>query len=109
MRSTTHEVTISKYDNIAELFPNVFTPNNDDLNETWQLVNSLHPSQFESLKVEVYNRWGQLVFSTNDAAFSWDGTFEGKDLGDAVYFWLAWYTDICGNESAEKGVVHIMR
>ena len=108
-RSTTREVTISNYKEIEELFPNVFTPNNDDLNETWQLANSLDASQFESLKVEVYNRWGQLVFSSNDAGFSWDGTFEGKNLADAVYFWLAWYTDICGNENAQQGVVHIIR
>lgn len=107
--SSSQQVTVVRYGEIDELFPNIFTPNNDNLNDSWQVIDTISPNQFSQFKVEVYNRWGQLVFESIDPAFGWFGDYNGNELADGVYFWLAWYTDICGKERELKGVVHIMR
>jgi gliding motility-associated-like protein len=107
--SVSQQVTIVAYGQIEELVPNVFTPNQDNVNDTWQILNTIDATTFTQFKVEVYNRWGQLVFETTDPKFTWLGDYTGNDLADGVYFWLAWYTDICGRESELKGAVHIMR
>jgi gliding motility-associated-like protein len=88
--------------------PNVITPNGDGVNDTfspmedgWSGINQHH--------IEVYNRWGNLLYTTYDPDFEWEGKFEQTDLAEGVYFWLAWFTDICGNETEENGVVHIVK
>lgn len=108
-RSATQTLTVSNFAEIETILPNVFTPNNDGQNDYWQLSQELLPEQFTALHVEVYNRWGKLIYTTNDPGFLWEGSFEGNPLAEAVYFWLAEYTDVCGTSKAEKGVVHIMR
>ena len=107
--TVSQQVTVIAYSQIDELVPNVFTPNDDLVNDSWQILNKLDPTSFSQFKVEVYNRWGQLVYETTDPAFTWLGDYNGTGLADGVYFWLAWYTDICGQDSELNGVVHIMR
>lgn len=55
-------------------FPNAFSPGNDDLNERITLVPTCPLTDFEML---VFNRWGQLLFKTNDLNEGWDGTYQG--------------------------------
>ena len=67
--------------------PNVFTPNGDNLNDTFK------PFQYrfiDRIELVVYNRWGDKVFSTNDIDINWDGTdsSSGKPLGDGIYFYV---------------------
>jgi len=100
---------VIEYNAIGEIFPNVFTPNNDGVNDTWQIVNELSTDQFVDFKVEVYNRWGSLILTNYDPAYQWNGNYLENDLVDGVYFWLVWYTDICGNKSERHGEVHIIR
>lgn len=58
-------------------YPTVFTPNNDDLNDTWVPV---FDCSFESYDLRVYDRWGQLVFSSTDPYEEWDGRVMGGEL-----------------------------
>jgi len=105
----TKPLSVIQYEQIDEIYPNVFTPNNDGVNDTWQIVNDLSPAQFLDFHAEVYNRWGTLVLTNYDAGYRWRGNYLENDLPDGVYFWLVWYTDICGNKSEQHGEVHIMR
>ena len=41
--------------------------------------------------MEIYNRWGQILFSTNDLNFEWDGTFKGKKVQNGTYVWKLIY------------------
>ncbi len=67
--------------------PNVFTPNNDNQNDIFvprinQFVNSVNMS--------IFNRWGQLVYETNDPNINWDGTDikSGNPLKEGVYYYV---------------------
>ena len=83
-------------------FPNVFTPNNDGLNDDFRPYTELEFSQYE---LKIYNRWGQLVFHTNTLQAAWDGNFKGKNSPSDVYiYYFKGLTDNCkrANEVIEK-------
>jgi gliding motility-associated-like protein len=65
--------------------PNSFTPNDDDINDTFG------PS-FDCLTTEysfkVFDRWGQVVWSTNDPDAKWDGRVGGKEPVTGIYEWV---------------------
>lgn len=61
--------------------PNVFTPNGDGVNDQWYVT----IRGVQGVEIQVYDRWGQKVFETNDANERWDGTFKGVMLDQAVY------------------------
>jgi len=68
--------------------PNVFSPNGDGLNDTWTLFTDSDVKELPL--VEVYTRWGELVFrkehvQPNDASVGWDGRFKEQDLNPGVY------------------------
>lgn len=89
--------------------PNVFTPDNNGVNDYFQFVEGFQPASFEFFSMKVYNRWGQLLFESGDTQFKWDGTFEGRPLPEGVYFWIANAQAHCGSGMETKGVVHITR
>ncbi len=93
--------------------PNVFTPNNDGENERFV---PLTPFCFiERIEMSIVNRWGQLVFETNDPEIRWDGTnLSGKELPEGVYYYTCRVfenrvTGIAARPDLLKGYVHIIR
>ena len=68
--------------------PNAFTPNGDGSNDLF----SPFPYRFvERIDLKVFNRWGQLVFTTTNPDILWDGTnLNGKDLADGVYHYICY-------------------
>ena len=72
--------------------PNAFSPNNDGINEFFGPA--AIECNFTSYQLSVYNRWGNLVFSTNDIDGAWDGTFGGQPQPMGVYTWMIRYTAI---------------
>ena len=86
--------------------PNVFTPNLDGVNDLF--APQIQHADWTSW--QVYTRWGQLVFTTEDLEATWDGTFQGNELADGVYF----VTARCGSEEVGNVVtlqkaVHLIR
>ncbi|MDB5252489.1 MAG: hypothetical protein JWP27_1658 [Flaviaesturariibacter sp.] len=69
----------------APTVPNVFSPNGDGINDTWA-IGSLE--SYPGATVEVYNRYGQLVFNSAGYARPWDGTFKGKPLPVGTYYYI---------------------
>ncbi len=65
--------------------PNAFSPNGDGINDTWQIA---YLSSYPDCKVEVFNRYGQLVFSSEGYQTPWDGTVNGKPLPVATYYYI---------------------
>lgn len=66
--------------------PNVFTPNNDNLNDLYIPL----PYRFvEKVDMKIFNRWGTLVFETEDPDLNWDGTnmTSKKKVSDGVYYY----------------------
>ena len=76
-------------DNCAGYYelPNIFTPDNDLVND---IYHPLLPFKFvDSIDIKIFNRWGDIVFETNDPFINWDGTDQesNKKLNDGVYFY----------------------
>ena len=66
--------------------PNVFSPNFDGVNDEFQVFPQKNIAQFRLL---VFNRWGELVFETENLNDGWDGTFRGKVAPQDMYIWTA--------------------
>ncbi|MEM6347054.1 MAG: gliding motility-associated C-terminal domain-containing protein [Bacteroidota bacterium] len=89
--------------------PTAFTPNEDGLNEQFQLF---YDCQIVSGTLRVYNRWGQAVFSTQNPDEVWDGTFLGRKCPEGVYVWAFEfdYTEADRTEIwVERGTVSLIR
>ncbi len=61
--------------------PNIFSPNGDGKND----VLYLYGSGIESMSLSIYDRWGQLVFYSNNQTYGWNGTYKGELLNSAVF------------------------
>jgi gliding motility-associated-like protein len=84
----------------------IFTPNNDGLYDKWIAFNN---SCVSSVEAFVYNRWGGQVYYSRNYQNNWDGTFKGKALPDATYYYVLNVTDITGKKFTTKGNVTIKR
>jgi gliding motility-associated-like protein len=91
----------------GELFvPNTFTPNNDGKNDIFRV----RGPAYHKFYFAVYNRWGELMFETNDPNAGWDGTFKGMSSDPGVFGW--YLKASCGEGSEEvfrKGSVTLIR
>jgi gliding motility-associated-like protein len=73
--------------------PNIFTPNSDGKNDLFKPF----PYRFvESISLQIFNRWGNLVFESNDPEILWDGTNRdsGKQCTDGVYYYVCTVNEI---------------
>lgn len=86
--------------------PNVFTPNNDGFYDKWVVING---TCTRVVKVEVFNRWGGLVYSNEQYNNTWDGTHNGKPLPDGTYYYIVKATLVNGDVTNFRGNVTIMR
>ena len=67
---------------------NVFTPNGDLKNDYFELEGISDPC-YDTIYVEIYNRWGLKVFESTDPEFKWDGKNKrGQDCAEGVFFVL---------------------
>lgn len=82
------EMTVVKSCYIA--IPNIFTPNGDNLNDYLYPTNAY---KADNLEFKVYNRYGQLVFKTNNWLIRWDGTINGNPQPTGTYAWYLKYTN----------------
>jgi gliding motility-associated-like protein len=87
--------------------PTAFTPNNDGLNDYLYPNNALKAL---NLEFKVYNRWGQLVFATNDWRQKWDGKIGGLQQAPGVFVWFLKYTHKdTGQKVFQKGTTTLIR
>jgi gliding motility-associated-like protein len=67
--------------------PNIFSPNGDNKNDTFYI---LHICELNPFEMHIYDRWGQLVFESNDINKGWDGKYKGSPEPEEVYWlWLS--------------------
>ena len=85
--------------------PNTFTPNGDGQNDIL-FVRSISLAQ---LYFAVYDRWGELVFETDDIKKGWDGIFKGKPANSDVFAWYLTAKCYSGEEMKKKGNVTLIR
>ncbi len=89
--------------------PNAFTPNGDGVNDIFQ------PKGFGVVEYElnIFDRWGEKVFSTKEFTEGWDGTFQGRKGSEIIkedtYTWLINCTSVFGKSHELKGHVTLMK
>lgn len=87
--------------------PNAFTPDNDGINEVFEFV-VVGAKTFEFM---VFNRWGEMVFTTTETGRFWNGSVnQGKHYSpDGVYFWVLEMTGFESNVERLTGSVTVIR
>ncbi len=95
--SYTHMIRVSE--DLVFYIPNAFTPNDDELNQTFQpvFVSGYDPSDYELI---IYNRWGEKIFESHDVAGGWNGRYgiDGDICPVGMYVW----TIVVRNSSSTK-------
>lgn len=101
-------VTVIVNPDVIIYVPNTFTPNGDFNNELWSIyIEGIVP---ESFVVEVYNRWGELIFESNDPFFTWDATYLDMPVPFGTYVWKIKALEVYSNEEKEWiGHVNVIR
>jgi gliding motility-associated-like protein len=95
-------MTIQIEDELIYYVPNAFTPDGDEFNNSFQPVFTagFDPQNFELL---IYNRWGETVFESHNAAIGWDGTYHGEYCKEGIYTWVIKFKD---SENDKKFVLN---
>jgi gliding motility-associated-like protein len=94
--------------NCLIVIPNVFTPNGDGLNDDFFAVINC---ELVTYQMFIYNRWGKLLFQSDNQYEVWDGKYLGEEVPDGVYFYLMKYGYMYPqkNEGIKTGSVTIYR
>lgn len=122
IRITNHDIHVYGYDdyncfNAGDLnlrseyccamdFPNAFSPNNDGLNDKFGGITGGNPKTY---KLQIFDRWGKLVFISYNVNDKWDGTFKDKPCDGGVYFFTIEATCHDGTPYKKKGDVTLIR
>lgn len=85
--------------------PNVFTPNGDLINDVF----SIKTEGVNSLKCEIYDRWGLKLYSWDSLTGYWDGTTNGKQCSDGTYFYVVTAVDVKGKEHTFNGYLQLLK
>ena len=88
--------------------PNTFTPNDDNRNDIWTPVFS-NLENVKKYNIQVYNRWGELIFESSDPTQAWDGTYDGKKCQDGTYIWKLQFTWYDKRIYDARGHVNLLR
>jgi gliding motility-associated-like protein len=88
--------------------PTAFTPDDDEHNQVWSFY--VEGIDTENFNLKIYNRWGEIVWETNDPKGYWDGYYNGVKVMPGTYIWKAWYKDVDTDGKTNKtGMIHVIR
>ncbi len=97
-------VTLNPFGN-GIYVPNVFTPNGDGVNDTWQV----YGTAISSVRLRIYNAWGTQVFATTDLHKGWDGNQGGQKLPAGLYTYSLEATMQDGSRITKAGQFSLVR
>lgn len=72
------------------ILPNAFSPNNDGLNDEFR---PLHPCNMTEYRMQIFDRYGKIVFVSSDFGKGWNGTYNGMPAETGTFVWAASYRD----------------
>jgi gliding motility-associated-like protein len=102
--ATTTNLTINVRDGFTTFYaPNAFTPDGNGLNDNFIPI----CSGIENYNLKVFNRWGELIFETDDISIGWDGRYKGNLIEDGTYLWIISYRSICPDKKNIKKIGHV--
>ena len=105
-----YEMTIVVLSEAIFYIPNTFTPDEDEHNQLWRPI---FTSGFDiySFNLQVYNRWGEIIWETNDASAGWDGTYgiDGLKVPSGIYNWTIRYGSKINDDTKQvNGFVNVL-
>jgi len=80
----------------------MITPNGDGFNDRWEVINLV---EIEPCQVDIFDRWGQKVFTASPYNNTWDGTFNGKPLSNDTYYYFL----RCIDGNLRTGTINIVK
>ncbi|MDD2634311.1 MAG: choice-of-anchor L domain-containing protein [Bacteroidales bacterium] len=83
--------------------PNAFTPNGDGINDRWEIENI---DMFPNARVQIFNRWGQVVFETRSNEQLWDGTSSMGDCPTGTYVFIV---ELFNGTEPHSGYISLVR
>ncbi|MFK7950131.1 MAG: gliding motility-associated C-terminal domain-containing protein [Saprospiraceae bacterium] len=100
----TQYIEVTKEDCTCTPFiPNGFTPNEDGRNDNFQVYANC---EVQTFRMEIYDRWGSLLFATDNPLNGWDGTSNGREVSSGVYVYRIEYTSADKNGNLTTSVKH---
>ncbi|MBS1689293.1 MAG: gliding motility-associated C-terminal domain-containing protein [Bacteroidetes bacterium] len=86
--------------------PNAFSPNGDGRNDKYHVVTYGNMQSFELM---IFNRWGQLIYLSDDQHASWDGSYHGVPCEVGTYFYMLKAKCLTGHSEQLKGDITLIR
>jgi len=87
------------------IFPNAFSPNNDGLNDTF----GVKANFIKDFRLQVFSRWGILLYESTDISSSWDGKYNGETIQAGEYIFTIEGADMIGKRINKKGILTVVR
>lgn len=101
--SVSNTFTIIKEPNL--FYPTAFTPNADGLNDIFNVFGQF----ITTFEMRIFNRWGEMMYVTDDLTRGWDGTFKGSLMPEGTYVFRATLTDQAGRTFDRSGTVVLLK
>jgi|MDSW01.1.fsa_nt_gb gliding motility-associated-like protein len=98
---------INIFNNTHAYIPNIFTINDDELNEVFEPI--IYGLDTDTYNLLIYDRWGKLLFSTTDHQKGWDGKYNGQIVTQDIYSYKIKYNTISGEEKTHTGKITLMK
>lgn len=103
-------LTIEIVPDIILYVPNSFTPDDDEHNQRWKYY--INGVDMENFEIEIYNRWGEVIWESHDANETWDGTYgiNGQKIPFGTYTWRISYKDKdTDGRKYHTGIINIIK
>jgi gliding motility-associated-like protein len=104
--ATTDTLNLKVFKGPSFYVPSAFSPNGDGKNDDFRFI-AVGMSKIASF--QVYNRYGQLVYSSTQVMKGWDGTLGGVEQPAGTYVWVISGVDLSGQSHFKKGTVLLIR
>ncbi len=103
----TDEIEITLDDCKCDIYiPNAFSPNDDGFNDR---LNIFRNCVFQKYQMQIFDRWGNLIFESDNPDHEWDGSINGADAAIGVYVYWLTFTNELGIDDQRSGSVHLLR
>ena len=100
--------TVIVYPEVLIYAPNTFTPDGDEFNQDWRVY--MEGIDVFDWNIQIFNRWGQLVWESDDINIGWDATYQGKLVEDGTYVWIIRTKDLLNdNKYTFNGHVNVIK
>jgi gliding motility-associated-like protein len=101
-------IDINVVSDIIFYAPTAFTPDDDEHNQVWAFY--LEGIDYENFHLEIFNRWGEVIWETYDTKGFWDGYYNGVRVQPGTYSWKAWFKDKdTDGKTIKTGMIHVIR